>query len=71
MNEPTPDKYKPLPPTGTGKTIDACCAECSTVWVLAVLPMDVDKVGRLGKNAACPRCASTRVGIVAKGGVAQ
>lgn len=51
----------PLPPTGTGKTLDGRCGDCSTVWVVAVLPMNLSAVGKLAAKACCPACGSKTV----------
>jgi len=37
------------------------CGECSHVWVVAHLPMDLRKVAALAGRAACPKCACTKV----------
>jgi hypothetical protein len=52
---------KTLPPVGQGKTLDGICGDCSTVWVMAVLPMTVEKTAALAKAARCPACASKKV----------
>ena len=50
-----------LPPPGTGKTFDARCGECATVWVVAELPMNLADVAKLALKACCPACGSKKV----------
>ncbi|WP_167539645.1 hypothetical protein [Sphingobium xenophagum] len=42
------------------KTITARCGDelCSHVWIVAHLPMSIDKVALLMKRAACPKCGN-------------
>lgn len=56
MPQPTP-----TPEPGTGSTFDARCGECSTVWVVAVLPMNLSEVAKLALKACCPACGSKKV----------
>jgi ribosomal protein S27AE len=35
-----------------------CCKPCDHVWALAYLPMDMGKMVKLMKRAACPRCGN-------------
>jgi hypothetical protein len=51
----------PLPPPGTGKTLDGRCGDCGTVWVVAVLPMNLSAVAKLALKACCPACGSKKV----------
>ena len=50
-----------LPKPGSGKTLDGRCGDCGTVWVVAVLPMNLGDVGKLAKKACCPACGSKTV----------
>ena len=50
-----------LPPPGTGKTLDGRCGDCSTVWVVAVLPMNLSGVAKLAAKACCQACGSKKV----------
>jgi hypothetical protein len=43
------------------------CDECSHVWVLAYLPMTVEKVAKIGKRSICPKCACTDIFIASDG----
>lgn len=45
------------------KALNGLCGECDHVWIVAHLPMEVRKVALLGKRAACPKCACTKVFI--------
>lgn len=42
------------------RALKAKCSadECGQVWVVAYLPMPLDKVGMLAQRAACPHCAN-------------
>lgn len=44
------------------------CGDCGWVWVIAYLPMPVEKVARLGLRAACPMCACTKVFLAPSAG---
>jgi hypothetical protein len=37
------------------------CADCGHEWVIFYAPIDLSKVGEIGKRAICPSCASTKV----------
>jgi hypothetical protein len=37
------------------------CGECEHVFIVARLPMPLDKAAKLMKSAACPQCASTKI----------
>ena len=44
------------------------CGDCGHIWVIAYLPMTVEKVACLGRRAACPMCAGTGVFIAPAAG---
>lgn len=48
------------------KELRGSCGECSHVWTLAYLPMDLTKVADICKRAICPACACKKV-FVANG----
>jgi DNA-directed RNA polymerase subunit RPC12/RpoP len=50
-----------LPPPGTGKTMDGRCGDCGTVFVVAVLPMNLSAVAKLALKAHCPACGSKKL----------
>ena len=60
----------PQPPKpGTGKTLDARCGDCETVWVVAELSMNLSAVAKLALKACCPSCGSKKVFVsIAKTG---
>ncbi|WPM83118.1 hypothetical protein R5W60_21730 (plasmid) [Brucella pseudintermedia] len=45
------------PPHPQKEQLRARCGDCSHVWVVAHLPMELTKVAGLMKSAACPACA--------------
>lgn len=48
-------------PDETTNKLRGRCGECSHVWVLAYLPMSLEKVAKIGKRSICPKCAGTDI----------
>lgn len=44
-----------------GETLKARCGECDHVWIVAYLPMPLDKVAKLGMAARCPKGCDGKV----------
>lgn len=44
------------------KVVMACCSdtECAHEWIVAYLPMPLDRAAMLMERAACPKCANER-----------
>jgi ribosomal protein S27AE len=38
----------------------ATCPPCSQTWIIAYLPMEMEKLARLMKGAACPKCGEKK-----------
>lgn len=51
-----------MPDNREPSVITAQCADesCMHRWIVAYLPMQLDKAARLMKRAACPKCAHER-----------
>lgn len=43
----------------TSNTLAGQCGECGHVFVVAHLPMPLEKAAALMKRAACPKCGET------------
>ena len=41
-------------------TVNARCRACDHVWIVAYLPMQIEKAARLMQLAACPKCADKK-----------
>lgn len=39
------------------------CRDCGHVFIVAHLPMELEKVAKLAKAALCPKCGGGRVGV--------
>ncbi len=52
-------QWTPQPPPAA--SLRGRCGACSHVWVVAFLPMELDKVASLAARCACPKCSCTRV----------
>ena len=42
-------------------TLNARCGKCGCVWIVANLPLPLDRVARLAKAAACPNGCEAKV----------
>ncbi|NGO50461.1 hypothetical protein [Allomesorhizobium camelthorni] len=51
------------------KALWAKCKECSHVWAVAYLPMELEKVAKLALAARCPKCASASIAVASKADV--
>ncbi len=44
----------------TSTTLNGRCGGCGHVFIVAHLPMDMEKAAGLMKRAACPKCGETK-----------
>ncbi len=46
-----------------GDTLKAKCGDdaCGHSWIIAYLPMSLEKVAKCGKRAICPKCGNVKV----------
>jgi hypothetical protein len=48
--------------------LNGCCKRCGHVWVVAWLPMTIDEVAPMMKDARCPMCSCPDVNCLSSGG---
>jgi hypothetical protein len=57
----SPPVVKSRPAPVERQPFNGYCANCKHEWVLFYVPMDLAKVGEIGKRAICPACGETKV----------
>lgn len=58
-----PDAFAPMHDVSGAdheKQLNAKCGACDCVFLVAYLPMDLEKAAQLMKRAACPSCGETK-----------